>query len=513
MPDICTEKTYTASFFIELSVILLMAISTVFVFSASANVSTNYDLHNFYDFTALKQIIFFPIAVIVMYAVSRVDYRKFDMEGKLLRSWTPYFMAVTIFLLILVLIPGLFPEKNMSKRWITISVGSSGISFQPSELAKWSLIIFLAAWGAKYRENKSAFIKRFAIPCLFIGVIAGLIITEDFGSAFLVCLLAFIMLFLSGCRIWYLLAPIPLIIPAFILAIITSPTRINRIKAFLDPESAVKASYQAKQSLIAISSGGLWGKGLGLGVSKYGHLPEDTTDFIFAVICEEMGLIGGLTVLVLFTVFAVAGVRIILNCKDRFGKLLAAGIVMAICMQAVLNIGVVTVVLPTKGIALPFVSAGGTGMMLSAAAAGLILSIARHTSIEQRQRYECLVQKARKMEQPQLITDNVPTPLKKQRDFVTIVDEDEIEYESIGSKEEDVPVSLHAVKKTVNITIEDKHQFSANEVNDNSPADQTQNNYLIKETSAKNKYHDRQKKQTEVINELAYRATTETFED
>jgi hypothetical protein len=321
------------------------------------------------------------------------------------------------------------------------------------------------------------------------------------------------MLILSGCKIWYLFAPLPLAVPAFILAIITSPTRINRIKAFLDPQSAVNASYQAKQSLVAISSGGLWGKGLGLGVSKYGHLPEDTTDFIFAVICEEMGLIGAVTVLGLFVIFAIAGLKIALNCRDRFGKLLTAGIVMTICIQAALNIAVVTVVLPTKGIALPFVSAGGTGMMLSAAAAGLVLSVAKYAGIEESQRYRCLVDKAIRMEQPQLITDNTPTPIKKQKDFITIIDEDESEYDSLESNEEDVPVSLHAVKTNVNITVKDKFPYSCDTVTENKQSFKKHKNHLIKETTAANENQAQSEKHHEVVNELAYRATTEMFED
>jgi cell division protein FtsW len=136
--------------------------------------------------------------------------------------------------------------------------------------------------------------------------------------------------------------------------------------------------YQARQSLIAISTGGMLGKGLGRGVIKYGHLPEDTTDFIFSIIAEEMGLAACIFVILLFIIFAVAGVMVVLRCRDRFGRLIAAGIVMAITIQAAVNIAVVTVVVPTKGIPLPFISAGGTSMLLTAAAVGILLNIARH---------------------------------------------------------------------------------------------------------------------------------------
>ena len=158
---------------------------------------------------------------------------------------------------------------------------------------------------------------------------------------------------------------------------------MRRIAAFLRPEEWTdSAAYQANQSLIALGSGGLWGKGLGRGICKYGHLPEDTTDFIFAIIGEELGFVGNAAVIVLFIAFVWLGIMLILRCRDRFGRLLASGIVLAIAIQAALNIGVVTVVLPTKGIPLPFVSAGGTSMLLSAAAVGVLLNIAKQSSLE-----------------------------------------------------------------------------------------------------------------------------------
>jgi cell division protein FtsW len=148
------------------------------------------------------------------------------------------------------------------------------------------------------------------------------------------------------------------------------------------------AGYQASQSLIALGSGGLWGKGLGKGICKYGHLPEDTTDFIFAIIGEELGFVGNAAVILLFMMLVGLGILTVIRCRDRFGRLLAGGIVLAIAIQAALNIGVVTVVLPTKGIPLPFVSAGGTSMLLSAAAVGVLINIARQSAGEKDLQYE-----------------------------------------------------------------------------------------------------------------------------
>ena len=156
---------------------------------------------------------------------------------------------------------------------------------------------------------------------------------------------------------------------------------MQRIYAFLNPEKwADSVSYQANQSLIALGSGGLFGRGLGKGICKYGHLPEDTTDFIFAIIGEELGFVGTAAVIGLFIVFVWLGILVVVRCRDHFGRLLAGGIVLTIGIQAALNIGVVTVVLPTKGIPLPFVSAGGTSMLLSAAAVGVLLNIAKQSA-------------------------------------------------------------------------------------------------------------------------------------
>jgi cell division protein FtsW len=248
------------------------------------------------------------------------------------------------------------------------------ISFQPSELAKWVMILFLAAFLERHSDSIGRFWRRFVPACLIAGFVVGLIVKHDFGTAAFIAMMSFMMLLLGGARLWHLLSPIPVVLPAFAFAIVSSPTRINRIKDFLDPTDM---AYQARQSLIAISTGGLLGKGLGRGVVKYGHLPEDTTDFIFSIIAEEMGLAACGFVIILFLAFALAGTIVALRCRDRFGRLVAAGIVMAITIQAAINIGVVTVVLPTKGIPLPFISAGGTSMLLTSAAVGILLNIAR----------------------------------------------------------------------------------------------------------------------------------------
>ncbi len=376
-----TAKNANIAPFIEALVLLLMATGTVFVFSAGANVSTDYDLQHFYDFTTLKQVLFFPFGVLVLYLCSRLDYKKFGFEcGSPAKSFSPYLLIFAIALLVLVLIPGIGVQRHGARRWLDICPGPLYVSFQPSELAKWAIIFFLAALVASLAHTIKLYWRGFVPICLVSGLVMALIVTQDFGTAAFIALLTFLMLVIGGARWWHFLTPLPVAAAAFYAAIVSSPTRVNRIesfiKSFIDPEAI---SYQAKQSLIAISTGGIWGKGLGRGICKYGHVPEDTSDFVFAIIAEELGFVGAALVIVIFIAFVACGMIIVIRCENRFGRVLAAGIVLAIALQAAINIGVVMVVLPTKGIPLPFVSAGGTSMLLSAAAVGILLNIARQT--------------------------------------------------------------------------------------------------------------------------------------
>jgi len=366
--------------FIEMAVLILMAIGTVFVFSAGADVSSSYDFHHFYEFTTLKQLLFFPLAVMIMYVVCHIDHRRFSFSRRGPgRSFSTWMLGISVVLLVMVLLFGV--EKNESRRWLLIPLGPASVSFQPSELAKWSMIFFLAAFLDYFADTINRFWKRFVPICLIAGVVVGLIIGQDFGTAAFIAMLTFMMLVIGGASWWHFAVPAVAAAPVFVAAVCSSPYRLNRIKAFFNPEMVTQdVRYQATQSLIAISSGRIWGKGLGMGVSKYRHLPEDTTDFIFSIICEEAGFVGGVFVIILFVTLVVLGLIVATRCRDRFSRLLAAGIVLTIGIQAAINIGVVTVVLPTKGIPLPFISAGGTSMLLCAAAAGVLVNIARQTA-------------------------------------------------------------------------------------------------------------------------------------
>ncbi len=379
------EKSRLVAELITVISVLLMAIGTVFVFSASVNIDQGIDIQKFYDYPGMRQILFFPLACLIMYVFSCINYRKFSLDKGWLKNPVVYFLLISIILLIIVLIqkikpifPNFVPLINKHYRWIKIPLGAFTISFQPSELAKWSIIFFIAAICEKFGDEIKLFWKRFVPICLVVGFVMGLIIVEDFGTAALIALMAFLMLIIAGVKLWHILSPLPLAGIAFYVAITAKEERVQRITAFLHPDKWTDTiNYQPSQSLIALGSGGLFGKGLGQGICKYGHVPEDTTDFIFSIIGEELGFAGNTAVILLFIAFIILGIFVISRCQDRFGRLLASGIILTIALQAALNIGVVTVVLPTKGIPLPFVSAGGTSMLLTAAAVGVLINIAK----------------------------------------------------------------------------------------------------------------------------------------
>ncbi|MHC4520686.1 MAG: FtsW/RodA/SpoVE family cell cycle protein [Planctomycetota bacterium] len=366
--------------YIAVVIVFLMGLGAVMVFSAGSNLSYELDLSRFYDFPGLRQILFFPLAVVVLLVASCVDYRWLRLHQTWWKSPVLWLLVVAIALLVLVLVPQLGTAVKGARRWLRISVGPASVSFQPSELAKWTIVFVLAAVCSRLGLDIRRYWTRFLPLCLLIGLVCGLIVIEDFGTAAFIALISFVILIVAGVRWWHVMTLLPVGMAGFMAALIRSPHRLKRLQAFLDPEQwGDTVAYQANQSLMAIGSGGVWGKGLGEGVTKYGHLPEDMTDFVFAIVGEELGLVGTLAVIMLFIFFLSLGLVVALRCQDRFGRLAASGIVLAIGIQAALNIGVVTVVLPTKGIPLPFISAGGTSMLLSAAAVGVLLNIASQT--------------------------------------------------------------------------------------------------------------------------------------
>jgi cell division protein FtsW len=383
VPAPATAMQYNLSDRIEKIVITMMAVGTVFVFSAGASLSQQWSLDRIYTHPGLRHLFFLPLAIAVMFLVARIDHQHLSFRNGLFRSFTPYLLMTSIIMLVLVIFIG--PRINSARRWLIIGMGAVQISFQPSELAKWSMIFFCAAACAHADFHISDFKRQFIPLVLIIVAVVVLILKEDFGTAAFVSLLCFCLLFAGGTRYLFLFSPVPLAALGFYLALFQYPHRLKRIFAFLNPEKYPSdLAYQATQSLVAMGSGGILGKGLGGGICKYGHLPEDTTDFVFAVIGEELGIFGTVGTILLFALFTFYGLLVIARCRNDFSRLLATGIVLAIAIQAAINIGVVTVVLPTKGIPLPFISRGGTSLLLSAAAVGVLINIARQTDEDRR---------------------------------------------------------------------------------------------------------------------------------
>jgi cell division protein FtsW len=365
--------------------VTLMAIGAIFVFSASARIDTNYNLSKIYDYPEVKQALFFIVAIFVTVIVSFVNYHKLSFGNGGIGGWLKnpafYLVIASVIMLIAVLIPGIGIEVNNARRWLRIGAGPIMLNFQPSELAKWSLLLFLPGVAVLLGKDLKSFFKGFVPLLSLVGIITLLILKEDFGTSLFVAFLSLSILFIAGAKWWHFITPIPLLAVVFAFAILHSPERMERLKSFRQSgdDTAQTSGYQIRQSLIAVSTGGLLGKGLGGGISKYGHLPEDTTDFIFAIITEELGFVGACLIVILFLIFIILGIITIQRCPDDLGKLIAFGITMAICLQAAVNLGVVTKLLPTKGIALPFISAGGTHLLLTAAAAGLLAAVARRS--------------------------------------------------------------------------------------------------------------------------------------
>lgn len=286
----------------------------------------------------------------------------------------------SVALLLAVQLPGLGREVNASRRWIDLGP----LSFQPSEVVKWGLPIAIAWYCTRGRPTglgrapDDCFVPAFLAPMCIVGVLCALIAVEDLGTAALIGVVATFLLLAGGARIRHAVYLAPLAGAGLVAAVVAAPYRIARLRTFLDPYAdAQDSGYQLIQSMAAISGGGLAGRGLGNGLQKFGYLPYDTSDFIFAIACEELGLVGAATIIVLYALFALCGLAVVERARRPFERLLALGIVLTFTLQALINLLVVTGLAPTKGIALPLISAGGTGWCMTAFAVGLLVAIDR----------------------------------------------------------------------------------------------------------------------------------------
>jgi cell division protein FtsW len=351
-----------------LATLLLVAASVVMVYSASAvQAADRYQMS--YLFLS-KQIAWAVIGTTLMLGVMRIDYREYKQPVLI---WS--LLAVTAVLLVAVFF---FGARNGTHRWITLGF----FSLQPSELAKLAAILFTAALLDRrmHRVNDVGYVL--APIGIVTFALAGLILEEpDFGTAAVLVGIVAVMVFAAGLSYRYVCGAALVLLPTAMLFATSTQYRRDRIVTFLDPwQDPLGQGFQIIHSLFAVGTGGLFGKGLMAGVEKLYYLPEPHTDFIYAVIGEELGLVGTTLTLVCFALIAWRGLRASLLAPDRFGSLLGLGITMMIVLQAFVNISVVTKLLPTKGIPLPFVSAGGSSLLINLVAMGILLNISQQSS-------------------------------------------------------------------------------------------------------------------------------------
>ncbi|HUS44714.1 MAG TPA: putative peptidoglycan glycosyltransferase FtsW [Phycisphaerae bacterium] len=346
-------------------VVALMAIGVLVVYSASRTVDPSEDGYYF-----TRHLMFLPVALAAMVLAAWLPWRWLNSRWVALAA-----MVVAVGALVPLFILSFTTASPM--RWYRFGVGGLRFSLQPSEFAKVALVIFLAWYYGRERTDPRRFGRGFLLPMVVIGFVCILIAKEDFGTAALIGAVATLVCLIAGCRLWYFFTMIPPAAFGFWLFVYRVPYRWDRIVAFLDPWAHQDgAGWHIVQSLMAIGRGGWFGVGLGAGIQKF-YLPQCANDFIFAVLVEEMGILGGILVLGLFGALVWRGGRIIRNAPERFAFLLASGLLLMIGLQAVMNIGVVTGALPAKGIGLPFISYGGSGLVVMSLAVGLLGSIAR----------------------------------------------------------------------------------------------------------------------------------------
>jgi cell division protein FtsW len=358
---------------LQLLVMSLLGLGLIMVHSAGSHIGMGQDMLQYIQW---RQWAYAGLALGAMFFASHLDIRSICMTRRGLLNPLLWLILIMFGTMAATFIPGIARSVNGSARWLYIGVGSIGISFQPSEMAKLIMVLAIAWWSTRKAGVMHKFWYGLFPILMLVGITCAAIVIEDLGTAVLIGTVSMILLVCAGARIWQLLLISPPAITALVLAIMHSPYRVARLMAFLDPWADPQGTgYHPIQSMLAIAMGGLTGRGLGGGIQKFGYLPEDTTDFIFATICEEMGLAGAIVVVGLFICLIWTAWTIASQCRDPFGRILGLGVLLTVGIQAAMNLAVVTVLVPTKGIALPLISSGGTGWILTAIALGLVVAL------------------------------------------------------------------------------------------------------------------------------------------
>mgnify|MGYP005841013463 CR=1 FL=1 len=361
------RKSQSPDYTLFLTVLTLLAIGIVMVFSSSA-VEALRDYGDMYYFLK-RQLAWAFIGITAMVFLMNLDYWHIQ------RLAVPM-LVVTLFLLVLVLVPGIGRASHGATRWL----GYGSLAFQPSETMKLAFVIFLADYLARKQQQVANLFKGLGPILVLLGFTFILILAQpDLGTAVAIAGTVYVMLFVGGARLWHLLLLAVAAIPAMAVAIASEEYRLRRFLAFLNPfKDPLGSGYHIIQSLYALGSGGFFGLGLGQSRQKFLYLPERHTDFIFAILGEELGFIGAAMVVILFFLFAWRGYKTAITAPDTFSSLLAAGVTTMVALQAFVNIGVVTATLPVTGIPLPFLSFGGSSLVFTMMGVGALLNVSRY---------------------------------------------------------------------------------------------------------------------------------------
>jgi cell division protein FtsW len=354
-------------FILLIVTLALVGVGIVMVYSTSAIIAGDRFGDPYYFLK--RQGLYAGIGFVLMILMMFVPYG-------ILKKFAYPILILSILLLIAVLIPGIGHRAGGSMRWLKIQ----SFSFQPSEFAKLGLVIFLAYFLTKKDERIRSFSFGFLPTLLLSGLVIALVAREpDFGAALFLSTMVFLLLFVSGARVIYIVGALVIAVPVVFYLLMNVGYRYKRLMSFIRPwEDPTGTSFQIIQSFLSFGSGGLFGLGLGEGRQKLFFLPAPHTDFIFSVIGEELGLLGAMVIVLLFFIFTVRGIHIGLSLEDKFASYMALGITLMISLQAVINMGVVLGLLPTKGLTLPLVSYGGTSLVTNLVGVGILLHLSTH---------------------------------------------------------------------------------------------------------------------------------------
>ncbi|MDB1941081.1 stage V sporulation protein E [Clostridium tertium] len=350
------------------AIVVLLFIGIVMVYSSSSYYALYQDKVFNSEFYFTKEIVWTVVGIIGMVVTMSIDYHIY-------KKWTPWLVIITIGLLVLVLFLG--ADINGARRWIRLG----GLSLQPSELAKYVVVLYLALLidkrRGKIKEFKGGTLYYLAIAAVFAGLI---ILEKNLSITAIIMMVAFIMILVGGAKLSHLFSLIPIGLSAGLGLILMESYRLQRLTSFLDPWADPSGdSYQLIQSLYALGSGGLFGVGLGNSRQKALFMPEPHNDFIFAIIGEELGLIGCIAIISIFIFIVIKGTSIAVKARDNYGYLLAIGIISVIAIQAIINIAVVTGSMPVTGVPMPLISYGGTSLVFNLCAIGILLNISRQS--------------------------------------------------------------------------------------------------------------------------------------